>query len=236
MIVSSAPLGTTAVLLDAWDAACAVPEVARGAVVLATAAGLEADALVDVPLSEVSHLAWRCLMDSFGDSLDVVLGCDACGEQLDVSLPLTPLVADGRATTPGPVEVPGTSLTLRPPTTRDLLAAVGSTDAAGTVLRRCAASGADQALDEGALGLAAELLDSVTGGALVELACTCPACGAPAQAVLDACALLWEAVADAAPRLLREVAILAAAFGWSEPEVLALPATRRTAYLELVAQ
>ena len=40
---------------------------------------------------------------------------------------------------------------------------------------------------------------------------------------------------DAAPALLRDVATLAAAFGWSEREILALPAVRRRAYLQLAA-
>jgi hypothetical protein len=230
---SGAHLGSPAVLLDAWDAAATVPDIARGAVVIATASGLDADALVDVPLSQVAHLAWRCLASSFGDSLDVVLTCDSCGERLELSLPLAPFVAETQ-TPAEPVAVPGTTLTVRPPTTRDLLAAVGTPDPAGTVLARCAAVAEGQALDD--LSLAAEHLDTVAGAALAGLNSTCPACQAPAAAVLDACALLWESVADAAPRLLREVAVLASAFGWSEPEVLALPPIRRAAYLELVGQ
>ncbi len=50
---------------------------------------------------------------------------------------------------------------------------------------------------------------------------------------LDVGALLWERVAQAAPVLLGEVAALARAFGWTEPDVLALGETRRHAYLAL---
>jgi hypothetical protein len=38
-----------------------------------------------------------------------------------------------------------------------------------------------------------------------------------------------------ARRLLREVDALARVYGWSEAAILALPATRRQAYLEIVS-
>jgi hypothetical protein len=53
------------------------------------------------------------------------------------------------------------------------------------------------------------------------------------QAALDAAALTWAQVRAAAGRLLGDIADLAAAFGWTEAEVLALPERRRAAYLEL---
>jgi len=45
--------------------------------------------------------------------------------------------------------------------------------------------------------------------------------------------LLTDRVADQAQRVFLDVADLASAYGWSEPQILALPEPRRRAYLEL---
>ncbi|MEZ0449398.1 hypothetical protein [Cellulomonas sp. ICMP 17802] len=222
--MTGAGLRSSAVLLDAWGSAHAVPDVARGAAVLATASGLELEALVDVPLADLARLAARCLQESFDDALDVVLVCDACGERLDVAVPVALLPVAEQPTEP--------AATVRPPTTRDLLAAAGSADPAGTMLARCAAPA--DLLDDESRRRVADALDRAAGDALSALVCACPSCGAAVDGVLDVCALLWDAVDDAAPHLLREVASLAAAFGWTEPEILALPPARRAAYLDLV--
>ena len=63
---------------------------------------------------------------------------------------------------------------------------------------------------------------------------TCPACNRHWQPLLDIGQFLWEEVAAYAKRLLREVHMLARAYGWREEEVFALSARRRQAYLELV--
>jgi hypothetical protein len=47
-------------------------------------------------------------------------------------------------------------------------------------------------------------------------------------------ALLWVEVEAGAIALVQDVHLLAAAYGWSEAEVLGLGPARRRAYLELV--
>ena len=102
------------------------------------------------------------------------------------------------------------------------------------MLYRCTTAGETGAVDEDGRRRAAAALDEAAGDALLALVSECPECGGRVDGVLDSCALLWDAVADAAPQLLREVATLATAFGWTEPEVLALTPARRAAYLDLV--
>ena len=53
------------------------------------------------------------------------------------------------------------------------------------------------------------------------------------SAPLDLTDFLWRRVASEAPQLMAEVAELAAAFGWTEAEVVGLGAARRRVYLEL---
>ena len=61
----------------------------------------------------------------------------------------------------------------------------------------------------------------------------CPDCGASTTADVDVTGLLTDRVADQAQRVFLDVADLASAYGWSEPQILALPEPRRRAYLEL---
>ena len=70
--------------------------------------------------------------------------------------------------------------------------------------------------------------------ASVRLALTCPACAHGSERPFDVVAYLWIEVDAWARRTLAEVHALAAAYGWSEREILALSARRRQLYLELV--
>ena len=45
--------------------------------------------------------------------------------------------------------------------------------------------------------------------------------------------VLWSELQSRAERLLLDVDALARAYGWTEPEILALSSTRRAAYLQL---
>jgi hypothetical protein len=66
------------------------------------------------------------------------------------------------------------------------------------------------------------------------LCTTCPSCGSSCTALLDVGAFLWARVEANARTLLWEVDTLARAYGWSEPQILALGERRRSAYLELI--
>ena len=63
---------------------------------------------------------------------------------------------------------------------------------------------------------------------------TCPDCATTSTAALDVALLLWAQVEVRATALMAQVHALARAYGWTEPDVLALEPRRRAAYLELV--
>lgn len=154
----------------------------------------------------------------------------------------------------GPERVVGT-WAVRAPTTRDLLIAGRAPERAAEVLRaRCVRpvyrDDASRVEDQDALRAAADLTllspdelgaidaaaEELAGVGTLVSGVTCPGCGATAEVAFDAGAVLWEQIAAAVPGILADVAMLAGAFGWSEAEVLSLPAARRRAYLELVGQ
>ncbi|MEP7219170.1 MAG: phage baseplate protein [Bacteroidota bacterium] len=62
----------------------------------------------------------------------------------------------------------------------------------------------------------------------------CLSCGHRWQLLFDIAAFLWTEIALQAKRLLREVHILARAYGWREADILSLSATRREFYIDMV--
>jgi len=69
----------------------------------------------------------------------------------------------------------------------------------------------------------------------ITLRLTCPACGHQWDLLFDIAEFFWTEISAQAQRLLREIDALARAYGWTEREILSLPAQRRQTYLELVA-
>lgn len=62
----------------------------------------------------------------------------------------------------------------------------------------------------------------------------CPACRHCWQMCFDIGAYLWEEINHWAKKMLHEVFLLAAAFGWTESEILGLSNNRRRMYLQMI--
>jgi hypothetical protein len=90
------------------------------------------------------------------------------------------------------------------------------------------------ALPDAAVEQVAECLAKADPQAEVLIDLTCPACGHGWQVIFDIESFLWARIDSLAKRLLREVHLLAGAYGWSERDILALSAVRRQFYLETV--
>jgi hypothetical protein len=149
----------------------------------------------------------------------------------------------------------GYELEIRAPNGHDAAAAAAAADAAesaaGAGIRRAAARAAllDRCVvardHEGTLVPATDLPAEVVDTAVVcmagtdpqadvRLAVTCPTCGTSWEVPVDPGSFLWSEVEAWARRTMLEVHQLAAAYGWSEAEVLTLGPRRRQAYLELI--
>ena len=130
-------------------------------------------------------------------------------------------------------EIGDLTVTLRPLTSRDLAAAAGldGAEVAGFLRARLTGRPVDMP-EEAARQIDALIEEREAAG---ELACrlTCPDCGADWTEYLDVAAHLWAEIEAAAHRLLHEVAEIAAAFGWSEAEIMAMSEARRAAYLDI---
>ncbi|GAU64952.1 hypothetical protein SSP35_01_02890 [Streptomyces sp. NBRC 110611] len=90
-------------------------------------------------------------------------------------------------------------------------------------------------LPEPVLKRFAEAAEEADPAAELALNIACPECGAATPAELDIAAYLWTELDAWARDVLLDVHLLASAYGWSEPEILALSPLRRRYYLELCA-
>ncbi|MFD8716617.1 hypothetical protein ACFV2H_00950 [Streptomyces sp. NPDC059629] len=226
--------------LAAWERGLREDPLDRAVTLLSTVAGLGRE---DAERTELgvrdAMLATALERLTAGTAIWGCVRCARCGEQLDVpvhpaALPRGPRYDPAR---PLEVEVAGVRIAFRLPDTGDLRALAGTDDPrAGRwlLLARCLPDGAD-GIDEEAAALIEAAMEEASPGASVTLAVDCPVCAASTVAALDIPALLWAQVQTRALTLLHEVHVLARAYGWTEPDVLALGPVRRAAYLELAA-
>jgi hypothetical protein len=162
-----------------------------------------------------------------------------CAERFEFALPLAALGA--LAGDEAPISVvldPGRAATLRRPTGEDLRRwremEPASRDAAvGAMLDALGLDGRLSLEDEPAVAAAL-----AAGDPLVDftVACRCPACGAPTEVAIDLEDLALRRLGARQRALMAEVHRLASRYGWTEAQVLAVPASRRARYLELIEE
>ena len=189
----------------------------------------------DVPLGvrDARLLALRCAW--FGPRFDAVLACPSCAHLLTLGLDLRQFMAEPPPPS-GPVVVAGRRY--RCPTSRDLAAIVGAGDvdhAAAQLLAQLALDGGPQAGWQAAdIATIESALDAADPLAHLALSVTCEQCEHTWSAPLDIGACLWDELAAQAREVVEQVHLLAGAYGWSERDILGMPAPRRRLYLQRV--
>ena len=191
---------------------------------------------------------------TFGPAAEAFVQCPRCSESLEFTLYAADIRSriendhqgPGGVETEAPLEVVSGDIKVcfRLPDSRDLAAAAGCDDlwdARRLIVRRCVreAFAAGEPLDIDALPVhaldaAGAQIAQYQQQAEVLLQLQCPACKHNWQMMFDIVSFLWTEIAAEAKRLLREVHILASAYGWREAEILSLSPLRRQFYLEAV--
>lgn len=194
---------------------------------------------VDLDVGSRDVLLARLLHGVAGPLVWARAACPTCEASLDLPVDVA-AVAALPVHTPGEeltVEVDGSAVGFRLPTTDDLLALRGMPpDAArDLLLGRCLAAGNDPGPVSGPVAAAVDAaMEAAAPAGAIDMLVACPECGRTTGVALDVALLLWAEVEAQAAVLVAEVHALAAAYGWTEPDVLALSPRRRAAYLELV--
>ena len=243
--VAVSPRLTEAALLAAWEDGLRRRPPDRALAVVGRAAPSE-DGLEGWPVGRCDAALLDVHEATFGGSFDGVTGCPECGEPLELSFAVRELRARHAAGGEGPagrIEAGGCAIAFRFPTTADLRAAAAATDAAAAervLLERCVVSAERDGRPVPASELGAEAVEMLDRR-LAELdpqsdlriTPTCPECRHRWTVGLDPADFVWREVDARARELLADVAALAAVYGWTETEVLAMSPARRAAYLEL---
>ncbi|MDI3403667.1 T4 family baseplate hub assembly chaperone [Streptomyces cavernicola] len=207
----------------------------------------DSGALLALPVGQREADLFALRRALFGDRMQVRLDCSACGEDLELELDAGEFArsltrsenAKAKALT---VSEGAWKVEFRLPTVADLAAAARQPDPRRALLRTCVTAalrdGEPAAVDALPAALEqriAEAAEAADPAADVSLNISCPECAAATRAELDIASYLWTELDAWARDVLLDVHLLATAYGWSEPQILALSPLRRRYYLELCA-
>lgn len=182
---------------------------------------------------------------AFGGGFTSLASCPACAEQLELSFEADDVRAPPPSA-PGPfrLSVGEHEVEFRLPDSLDLLAVSaheGVDEARSELFERCLSSArrggevvAASQLPPEVVDAVSEEMDRLDPQGNVRLSVSCPRCGHGWQALFDICSYLRGELDSWARRLLREVHLLASAYGWRESDTLALSPRRRLLYVQMV--
>ena len=222
--------------LDLWERGRTLQPLDRGLLMLGAALPeVQYEALADWPLGRRNAALAELQATCFGPNLQGQVSCPQCAENLEFQL-VSQTLREGEREPVRAVAVRGYSFRL--PTSRDLARAALETDtgmAAVRLIESCRMDAADtpewrdEVLEEIGEGMSAA--DPL---AEIRLTLTCAQCGHNWEETLDMVDFFWAEIESQARRILSDVHALAAAYGWSEKEILSLSEPRRRLYVEMV--
>jgi hypothetical protein len=208
-------------LLTLWDRGGRLGAADRATAALALALPDRSWAeLAEVSLGQRDRLLLGLLGADASSTIEGVFDCPGCGEPMEISLGCQDLLTGDVPGKPEPFEHDGWLIRWRLPNGDDLAAGPTGTATASDLPNT----------------VRSKLIDQIEGWDVmtdIRLDAICPSCAEPQSVDLDVAALVWSEMDMRASAVIREVGLLAHAFGWTESEVLALSPRRRRAYLDL---
>jgi hypothetical protein len=182
---------------------------------------------------------------AFGHEMTGKASCANCGQTLEMTLDtlyLRQSSTDAAASAEVSLEAEGCSVRLRLPNSADLMACAGfaAAEIPQQLFARCLIAAtvegkpvSAEQLPEEVAHAAIEKMAEADPQANLEIDISCGGCGDQWREVFDIVSFFWTEVDVWARRMLREVHVLASAYGWSESEILRLSPLRRHFYLEM---
>lgn len=233
-------------LLEAWECGLGQP-IARWALLLLAAADPDGspDALAQLSIGQRDARLLELRAWLFGTQLMSVAVCTQCREPLELTFDVADVrIAEMPATSANVLHTDGYEVHFRVPNSDDL-AAIAVTQDVDTMcqllLARCTWDIRYNGIEQSAEQLPAQIVEALTQSmaqadpqADVQVQVTCPACGCDWLATFDIASFLWSEIHAWAQRLLREIHVLASAYGWREADILAMSAQRRQLYVDMI--
>lgn len=232
-------------MLNIWEQGLHQP-LLRRAVILLTAAFPEMppDSLLELSIGQRDALLLRLREMLFGPHLVNTVRCPQCGEQLEWESRVADFFVQTDLAESFELRDADYLLRFRLPNSLDIAAAVntGNAEAAQQMIfTRCVLHAEQQGeacaaedLPEAVFQKLAERIEEADPMAEIRLQLDCPSCSYSWEAIFDIGLFLWAEINDWAERMLQAVHNLAAGYGWSEREILALSPVRRQLYLGML--
>ena len=236
-------------LLEAWEQGLGRPPLQRALVILAAACPeMDSERLLSLSIGRRDSMLLRLREYLFGQKLQNAASCPECHQRVEWEGVTTGLLIDhaddGAEIEDLELSFDDYRVTFGVPNSRDLSVALAVEDkdkAERALLSRCVrkAERADSPCDVESLpdSVVASLNEAIAAAdpqADLRIALACPDCAHAWEIRFDIASYLWTEVNDWAVRMLGVVARLAAAFGWSERDILELSPMRRQAYLGML--
>ncbi len=244
---------STQELLSVWDQGYGLSPSGRAMLVVETACPEYTSRHMDsFSIGERDALLAHIRARTFGPAVESVVTCPACGAMVEVAVDVrtifpepTPITSrDETRRLPVEIHAGGFTVQAVAPTHRDIEAIpVTATLEEGfrMLLRRCILRAENRGnpcevddLPQELCNLLEERMADTDPQGDVQLSIQCPACNHRWSVPFDMPAYFWSEIQLTVKELLRDIHRLASAYGWKESDILALSATRRRAYLELV--
>jgi hypothetical protein len=190
-----------------------------------------------LPVTDFEVLLLHLRQQTIGETVASDVGCPHCRERVEISFDISQYLAAIQPKIPHGV-TPGASLgrfawrdqEFRLPLLADLLA-VRNTAKPGAALRvLCLAPETPARLRPSIEGFIARLAPEVSG----PVGGHCPACATVIEAQFDVPSFVVAELRRRAAEVYAEVHLIAAAYGWAEAAILALPGARRRHYAEML--
>ena len=242
------PGPTTEALLSTWEQGLAQPNsIGRVLALLVVASPhIVSASLAELSIGQRDALLLRLREDLFGSHVSALAVCSECGETLelcfDISDVRTPEVSEPN----GAIAVSWGQyqLEVRLPNSHDLLV-LGEPEELkekrmrllDRIVLRAECSGhpiAVRELPEELISAMERKIQAAEPSAEVTVKLRCQSCDHEWSALFDIGSFLWKEVDAWAVRLLREVHLLARAYGWGEADILSMSPWRRHVYLEML--
>jgi hypothetical protein len=240
-------------LLEIWDRGQSLSPCGRAMLLLASACPeYPHEQANSFTLGKRDALLAHIRARTFGAAVESVVTCPVCGAMVEVAVDVRTIfpeptqITSRDQTSRLPMEIHAGDFTVQAvaPTHRDIEAIpVTATLEEGfrMLLQRCILRAESRGrpckvddLPQDLCNLLEERMADTDPQGDVQLSIHCPACDHQWAVPFDMLAYFWSEIQLIARGLLRDIHVLASAYGWKESDILALSATRRRAYLELV--
>lgn len=235
-------------LLEVWEQGASATPVERALLLLNAARSNESwEELSFLSIGTRDARLLKLRAETFGSNMQAICDCPQCGEIVEMSLNVMDILVDRPETENGLLSLTTENYDIhfRLPDSRDLAAVAAIGDrflAVRQLFHRCVVEARrdDEIVSSGTLpstvmDAVAERISEIDTQSNIELEMTCPSCNHTCITLFDIVAFFWMEISAWVKRTLRDVHMLACAYGWSEEEILALSPARRRTYLEMVS-